>query len=554
MIMGFLKRLFGTEEKQDSKPKIKSKQPQKPKENKQESNSFLEQLELIINEAKTMVSKSPKVDTIQNLAHDIVEGFFYGNVIINFKNNLNEENQKELNISDKDVNKIEKKFGKLFERCEQTLESGSNKGKITIKEFEDFKKDLKQISENSYKLLLELEKHIDINACQNRIKKFKEEIKNLGKELKIGNIGSKDGSLGISIGFEGDDEDYEDSDFDEEITEFNNFSLEMDGEWLTIEDEQGGHFYGQYHISKNGRYIVGFCDGYEDASKGKSKWVAGQVYLIENKKKILWRKEIARPEHAFVNNSGVVFVIDWVSTSGELTGKVYLFNDKGKRVFELKFDSNIGGQGISDDGEEGIITTCFPENAIYLFNLEKNKLVKKVENTTKDRPLVNFNFNTIKDFINKSPEFNQEDYDLQKKKEETESEEEQERIKSLKKKNILDLNHDELVMVASEYAGDFYGNFGEPQKALKYILGAIELKKDKPQPYVLKLAGFCYEKIENYEEAIKYYNWSIERYPQYKKSVVIDHIDFCNLKLTNKYKNDWTTYIVNKREKERNSK
>lgn len=407
--MGFLKKLFGTEEekgevKKDSKPQTKNKQPKEPKENKQKSNDFLDQLELIINEAKTMVSKSPKVDTVQNLAHDIVEGFFYGNVIINFKNNLNEENQKELNIPDKDINKIEKKFNTLFERCEQTLESGSNEGKLNLKEYKDFKKELKEVSENSYKLLLELEKHIDIYSCQNRIKEFKEEVKSLGKKLKIGNVESEDGSLGISIGFEGDDEDYEGSDFDEEITDFENFSIDLEEDYeedidftynsITLEDEKG-HFYGSYNQSPNKKYIVAYDEGYLNEN---DEQVGGQAYLIENQKKILWKKRLERPNAGFVTDKGDVVIIDWTS-SDQLVGKLFIFKKQGKKTFEHKFNANVGGQDISPDGKEVIVTTCNPDNSIYLFSVEDNKLVKKVKNNTSQKPLTTFSFNDIRYLI-----------------------------------------------------------------------------------------------------------------------------------------------------------
>ncbi len=405
-MVGFFKRIFGSEEeKQEQKPKVRSRQSKEVKENRHKSNDFLDQLELVIKEAKTMVSKSPKIDTIQNLAEDIVEGFFYGNVIINFKNNLNEENQRKLNISNKDINKIEKKFNALFERCKQTLESGSNEGKINLKEYKDFKKELKQISENSYKLLLELEKHIDITTCQNTIKEFKEQVKNLGKELKIGDVRSKDGSLGISIGFEGDDdEDYEGSDFDEEITDFNNFSIDLEEDYeedmdfthknITLEDEKG-HFYGSYNQSPSGKFIVAYDEGYLNEN---NEQVGGQVYLIENQKKILWKKRLERPNAGFVTDKGDVIIIDWTS-SDQLVGKLFIFSKQGKKVFEHKFNSNMGGQDISPDGKEVIVTTCNPDNSIYLFNIENNKLVEKVKNTTSQRPLTTFSFNEIRKLI-----------------------------------------------------------------------------------------------------------------------------------------------------------
>lgn len=337
--------------------------------------------------------------------------------------------------------------------------------------------------------------------------------------------------------------------FTEKIANFNNFTIDIDDDWITLEDKEG-HFYGQYHQSKNKRYIVIYTDAHGEVDKkGKEKMISGQVYLIEDKKKILWQKDIARPNAAFVTDEGVTIVIDWISFSGELSGKIYFFNKNGEKLFEEKFSSNIGGQNISKEGKEIIITTCFPENALYLFGVKEKKLLKKVENNTQQRPLTTFNFNNIKNYIIQSPEFNQEAYDLQKQKEGKKIQEEKERIESLKKKKISDLNYEELVELGSIYAGDFYGNFGEPGKALKYIIRAIELKKEKPQPYVLKLAGFCYEKLEDYKNAIKYYGQSLKRYPQYKKSVVIDHLEFCKLKLNKKTKEDWTAFIIKKREK-----
>jgi hypothetical protein len=56
--------------------------------------------------------------------------------------------------------------------------------------------------------------------------------------------------------------------------------------------------------------------------------------------------------------------------------------------------------------------------------------------------------------------------------------------------------------------------------------------------------------MKDFKTAIKYYEESLNRYPQYKKSVVVDHIEFCNLKLRKKFNEDWTSFIIKKREKE----
>jgi WD40 repeat protein len=68
-------------------------------------------------------------------------------------------------------------------------------------------------------------------------------------------------------------------------------------------------------------------------------------------------------------------------------------------MFEHKFNANVGGQDISPDGIEVIVTTCNPDNSIYLFNIEDNKLVKKIKNNTSQKPLTTFSFNEIRNLI-----------------------------------------------------------------------------------------------------------------------------------------------------------
>lgn len=568
--MSFFDKLFGVEqEKVDTSPRNrrgKNHKQHMEEINKSENNSneFIDSLSKVISEAKKMVSKSPKIDIIQKEAINIVEGFFYSNIITNFKKNLTEDNLKELNITNEDVNKIKKEFSQLFETCENIIEECYNNGKINSQIYQEFKEKLNIISKNSYKLLVELEKHIDIDLCEKIIHNFKKEIKTIGKEFKINTI-NRDGSVGISIGFnsDGDDEYSDSSEYSREITDFDNFTIEFEEFYekdidfthknIILEDKNS-HFYGEYHQSNDKRYIVTYCDAYGRVDKNnKEKFISGQVYLIEHNK-ILWKKNIDRPNAAFVTNEGNVIVVDWVSFAGKPCGKIYFFDKKGIKTFENIFNSNIGEQSISKDETEFIVTTCFPENAIYLFDVKNKNLVKKVNNNLPQRPLLRFNFDKIKKYIVENKEFDDIAYEQERLKHEKEAEEEKQRIESLKKKTISELTYDEIVLIGSLYAGDFYDNKGEPDKALLYFHRAIELKSEKPQPYVLKLIGFCYEKIKDYKNAIKYYEESINRYPQYKKSVVVDHIEFCNLKLNKKIDEDWTSFIIKKREKERNHK
>jgi hypothetical protein len=205
--MGFLKKLFGDEEEKKKPSKKKSpptkttkkkevkKTVTKKKETTSKSNDFLEQMNLIIDSAKQMVSSAPKHEIVQSKAISIVNNFFYANIISNYKNNLNlKENWKELNISMEDVKEIEKKFKDIFKNAEDSLKDGSQEGKFDSKLYGEFKKNLNKINKNAYKLLLELEKAIDVDSCEHNIAKFKKEISTLGKELVI-KSGNKKNSI-----------------------------------------------------------------------------------------------------------------------------------------------------------------------------------------------------------------------------------------------------------------------------------------------------------------------------------------------------------------------
>ena len=142
---------------------------------------FLDKLEKLIEQSKDIVSKYTKSVLVQNEAVRIVEGFFYSNVISNFELNLTEENAKELGLSKNDLEKIKKDFKDIFDTCRNINKTGSDKGKINSEFYQAFREKTKTINENCYKLLLELEKAIDITSCKKRINNFKKDIAKIGK-------------------------------------------------------------------------------------------------------------------------------------------------------------------------------------------------------------------------------------------------------------------------------------------------------------------------------------------------------------------------------------
>jgi len=373
--MNFLKKTFYSDEnkkKKDSK-KIESLEEENETINqKKVSNEYLNKLNVVIEEAKNLLSKTPKIGVIQDDTVYIVERFFYANLINNFRDNLTEDNLKEFNISKSDMNNISKEFKEIFKNCDIATERNPNKDKIDYRLYQEFKRKLTHVSKSAYKLLLELERHIDIDSCERSIDQFKKETKTLGKELKIQ---KESGNISISIGFEGDDEeDYDNNLEEEKITNFNNFSIDIDDEWITLEDEDG-YFHGLYYLSKNKKYLVAYADAHGEIDKeGRETTISGQVYLIKDNNKIMWQRNISRPNDAFVSDNGTVIVIDYVSYE-QTEDVIYFINSKGQEIFKYEFNANIGGQGFSEKHKLLIVTTCFPEDKIYCFDFSKNKLL-----------------------------------------------------------------------------------------------------------------------------------------------------------------------------------
>jgi len=147
------------------------------------TNEFLKQLDTVIEQAKDLISGFLKSAIIPKGVISMVEGFLYSNIIYNFRNNLNEENLREFNISNDELKYVDKEFKTIFERCNKTLESTFNLGEINHDIYQNFRKELKNINVNSYNLLLQLEKEIDIISCQKSIDDFKKEVPKLGKKI-----------------------------------------------------------------------------------------------------------------------------------------------------------------------------------------------------------------------------------------------------------------------------------------------------------------------------------------------------------------------------------
>lgn len=152
----------------------------------------------LIKNAEKSMSECPKIDLVSDRIISSIENLFYGNLITNFEDNLNQENLEEFKISKEEYKKIVVNFKKLFNETKKALENTEGIGEDN---YLQFKEDLAKISSGGSKFLLEIEKALDYSDCKEEISEFKAKIKNLGKTINLKKE-VRDGKTSVSLGYE----------------------------------------------------------------------------------------------------------------------------------------------------------------------------------------------------------------------------------------------------------------------------------------------------------------------------------------------------------------
>lgn len=128
---------------------------------------------------------------------DALENWFISNIISNFKGNLISEELEAHGIGNEEEESIKTKFAELFKKTESALREMEG---ISVEDYNVFKGQLQQMSSGGYKLLLDIEKLADFNACQREISRFREHIETLGGTFVV--KVSEEGRCGLSVRFE----------------------------------------------------------------------------------------------------------------------------------------------------------------------------------------------------------------------------------------------------------------------------------------------------------------------------------------------------------------
>lgn len=122
---------------------------------------------------------------------------------------------------------------------------------------------------------------------------------------------------------------------------------EIGPKWLLIDSIQ---FHGQFARSRNGNFMFAWQDFDYLGGRvgGRRDHGLGRVALINNKR-LMWQRDLERPNDGSVANSGHAAVNDWLFGDG-LNGTFYVFSPEGDTIIESHFAANLMSCGLTDDG------------------------------------------------------------------------------------------------------------------------------------------------------------------------------------------------------------
>ena len=138
-------------------------------------------------------------------------------------------------------------------------------------------------------------------------------------------------------------------------------------------------FYGQYHKSENGQFILSWADSNPERTISGHREKGHGSYVLIGDGEIKLRGNIERPNDGNVSNNGNFILNDWMFTSS-LKGIFYAFNSAGVVSVKHLCNANLLNNGISDDGHYAVCQTANNDrgddgNKLFFFDLNEKKLV-----------------------------------------------------------------------------------------------------------------------------------------------------------------------------------
>ncbi|MBN1389157.1 MAG: hypothetical protein JXA22_00785 [Candidatus Thermoplasmatota archaeon] len=135
--------------------------------------------QLIEGTERTMRSTTHRYAPLHDDAINYVEGAFYSNLIRLYQQNLNVKFFKMVKMSKNDRNALLGLLHPFFKNATDTSESTYNKGEVDFHMYQDFRKTIYDFGDDTYWLLLGVERYADLIKCEHRIIQFKNEVASL---------------------------------------------------------------------------------------------------------------------------------------------------------------------------------------------------------------------------------------------------------------------------------------------------------------------------------------------------------------------------------------
>jgi len=123
-----------------------------------------------------------------------------------------------------------------------------------------------------------------------------------------------------------------------------------------------------------------FCVSCNSEYFNRDNWNNGKIALV-NDKKLLFKKELERPNNCAISNNGILACCDWLN-SNDLSGKFYVFDQSGGELFSMKTRANLGSCSISENGEIAIVETHNSDNKdgnkLFIINTESSSVINEL--------------------------------------------------------------------------------------------------------------------------------------------------------------------------------
>ena len=155
--------------------------------------------------------------------------------------------------------------------------------------------------------------------------------------------------------------------------------FETNGNFICIDEL---HFYGEFHRSQNGRFILAWSDYDPKSGAGGYRKKGYGRYILFDGDEIILKGKLGRPNDGKVSNNGTFILNDWMFGGG-LKSVFYAFDVKGKQLIQHVCNANLLNNGLSNDGQYAVCQTCNSDNEdgnkLFFFNLKEKRLMWKHE-------------------------------------------------------------------------------------------------------------------------------------------------------------------------------